>query len=146
MIFELKDIYTHQVIQDTEVQMMTSLPEEVSKKWEERDGPAVFSTVNEDDEPNSVYVSCIKKRNEKQFVIADNHFHKTKKNIKDGSYGSILFITEDHDAFQIKGSLEYHTSGEIYEEMLSWLDDRFPGHAATVLNVEKVYQGSERLD
>ncbi|MFP4050811.1 MAG: pyridoxamine 5'-phosphate oxidase family protein [Thermoplasmata archaeon] len=125
---------------------MPTLPKEVNEYWEKRDGPAVFTTVNEDDEPNAVYVSCIKKRNEEQFVIADNYFHKTKQNIENGSYGSILFITEDHDAFQVKGSLEYHTCGEIYEDMLSWLDDRFPGHAATVLNVEKVYQGSDRLD
>jgi len=124
---------------------MTTLPEEVSKKWEEREGPAVFTTVNENGEPNAIYVSCIRKRNEEQFVIADNYFDKTKTNIKNGSYGSILFITEDHDAFQIKGSISYHEDGDIYDEMKDWLDPKYPAHAATVLHVEQVYQGADRL-
>ncbi|MFO7792266.1 MAG: pyridoxamine 5'-phosphate oxidase family protein [Candidatus Saliniplasma sp.] len=124
---------------------MTDLPEEVIQKWDKREGPAVFTTVNENGEPNAIYVSCIRTRNEGQFVIADNYFDKTRSNIKSGSHGSILFITEDHESFQIKGTVTYHTAGEIYEEMKYWLDSKFPGHAAAVLNVERVYQGAKKL-
>ncbi len=124
---------------------MTELPKEVSQKWEKREGPAIFTTVNQENEPNAIYVSWIQKRSEEQFVIADNYFNKTRKNIKNGSYGSILFITEDHESYQIKGGLSYHTSGDIYEDMKDWLDPDFPGHAAAVLNIEKVYKGAERL-
>ncbi|MFO7992008.1 MAG: pyridoxamine 5'-phosphate oxidase family protein [Thermoplasmata archaeon] len=122
---------------------MTALPEEV--RWEKREGPAVFATVNRNGEPNAIYVSCIKKRNEEQFVIADNYFDKTRTNIENGSHGSILFITDDHESFQIKGTISYHTEGEVYEEMRGWLEPRFPGHAAAVLTVKEVYQGADRL-
>ncbi len=65
--------------------------------------------------------------------------------IQNGSYGSILFITEDHKSFQIKGTISYHTTGKVYDEMKGWLDPKYPGHAAAVLEVEKVYQGADRL-
>lgn len=125
---------------------MTKMPEEVSRKWKNRRGPAVFTTVNANGEPNAIYVSCIRKRNSEQFVIADNYFDKTKTNIRTNSYGSILFITEDDESFQIKGSLSYHTEWEVYDEMKDWLDPDFPGHGATVLSVDRVYSGAERLN
>jgi len=124
---------------------MVEIPAEVREEWNRRDGPAVFTTVNEDHEPNSVYVSCIKMRNKEKFVIADNHFDKTKTNIFSGSYGAVLFITDENKSYQLKGPLQYETEGEIYRYMKTWLDPDFPGHGATVLEVEEVYQGSDRL-
>lgn len=124
---------------------MSVLPEKVSKAWNERKGATIFTTVDENGVPNSIYATCVSKFNEDTIIIADNYFDKTRKNILAGSKGSILFITDEDDAFQIKGPIEYHKEGEIFENMKKWNPKQHPGHAAAVLKVEEVYSGSEKL-
>ena len=87
---------------------MSVLPEQVSKAWDQRKGPIVFTTVDKNGTPNAIYATCVKKIDEDTIVIADNYFDKTQKNILAGSKGSILFITAEDKAFQVKGSIEYH--------------------------------------
>ncbi|MBN1334059.1 MAG: pyridoxamine 5'-phosphate oxidase family protein [Synergistales bacterium] len=124
---------------------MAFLPESVSKAWEDRDGAVVLATVDEKGNPNSIYATCVSKFSEDSLVVADNYFDKTRKNILSGSKGSILFITREGKSFQIKGKIEYHKAGEIFEDMKKWNPQNHPGHAAAVLKVEEVYSGSERL-
>ncbi|WDN91078.1 hypothetical protein BuS5_04050 (plasmid) [Desulfosarcina sp. BuS5] len=80
---------------------MAALPEKVSKAWENREGPIVLSTVNEDGIPNAIYATCVSKFSEDTIVIANNYFSKTLKNILAGSKGSILFITKEGKSYQI---------------------------------------------
>ena len=124
---------------------MSVLPEEVSKAWNERKGPATFATVDGNGVPNVIYVTCVNKFSEDTIVIADNFFDKTRKNILAGSKGSILFITNEEKAFQVKGSIEYHKEGNIFEDMKKWNPKQHPGHAAAALKVEEAYSGSEKL-
>lgn len=124
---------------------MAKLPENVSQAWDERQGAVVLTTVDCNGVPNSIYATCVKKWSEEQLVVADNYFDKTRANILAGSKACILFITADNNAYQVKGSLDYQKSGEIFDDMKQWLDPKHPGHAATVLNVEEVYSGSDRL-
>ena len=124
---------------------MSVLPEEVSKAWNERKGPAIFATVDGNGVPNVIYVTCVNKFSEDTIVIADNFFDKTRKNILAGSKGSILFITNEGKAFQVKGSIEYHKEGDIFEDMKKWNPKQHPGHAAAALKVEEAYSGSEKL-
>lgn len=124
---------------------MSVLPEKVSKAWDEWKGPVIFATVDGNGVPNAIYVTCVNKFNEDTIVIADNFFDKTRKNILAGSKSSILFITNEEKAFQVKGSIEYHKEGDIFEDMKKWNPKRHPGHAAAVLKVEEVYSGSEKL-
>jgi len=124
---------------------MSVLPEKVSQAWDERNGPVIFTTVNENGVPNAIYATCVNKFNEATLVIADNFFDKTQKNILAGSKGSILFITDKGQAFQVKGLIEYHKEGDIFEDMKKWNPKQHPGHAAAVLKVEEVYSGSEKL-
>jgi uncharacterized protein len=124
---------------------MAALPEKVSKAFDERKGPVVLATVDKQGIPNIIYASCVNKFGKDKIVIADNYFDKTRKNIFSGSKGSVLFITEDNKAFQIKGVLEYHKEGEIYLDMKKWNPETHPGHAALVIKVEEVYSGSEKL-
>jgi hypothetical protein len=124
------------------------LPEVVREAWEDRDGPAIFGTVNVKGEANMVYVGCVWKLSEEQFLIADNYFHKTQANIIARSSGSLLFLTNEGKSYQIKGSIDYYTSGEIYETMKRWNAEKsteLPGVGAAVLNIEEVYRGSEKL-
>ena len=124
---------------------MASLPPLVSKAWDNRKGPVVLTTVDKKGIPNAIYATCVKKYSEDTLVVADNYFHKTRNNIFSGSKGSLLFITEDRKAYQIKGSVEYHKDGEVFEDMKQWNPSKHPGNAATALKVEEVYSGAERL-
>ena len=124
---------------------MASLPEEVSKAWEDREGPIILSTVNKDGIPNAIYATCVSKFNEDTIVVANNYFSKTLDNINAGSKGSILFITKERKSYQIKGTIEYHTAGSIFEDMKKWNPEEHPGHAAAALKVEEVYSGAKKL-
>ena len=124
---------------------MSDLPKNVSKAWDERKGPVVFSTIDENGVPNAVYATCVSKFDENTLVIADNYFAKTRNNILSGSKGSILFITNEGKAFQVKGTIEYHKEGDIFEDMKKWNPEQHPGHAAAALRVDEVFSGAEKL-
>jgi len=124
---------------------MSTLPENVSKAWDARKGPIIFSTVDKKANPNAIYATCVSKFDEETLVVADNYFDKTQRNILEGSKGSILFITEDDKAFQVKGTIEYIKEGPIFDDMKKWNPEKHPGHAAAALKVEEVYSGSEKL-
>jgi len=124
---------------------MLALPEKVSKAWEDRQGPIILSTVNGDGIPNAIYATCVSKFSEDTIVVANNYFSKTLKNILAGSKASILFITKEGKSYQIKGSIEYHKEGIIFDDMKKWNPKKHPGHAAAALKVEEVYAGAEKL-
>jgi uncharacterized protein len=125
---------------------MSVLPNIVLEALENREGPAVFTTVSRAGVANSVYVGFLHKLNDDKLVVADNYFDKTRQNILGGNPGVLLFITKEKKAYQVKGSLSYETSGEAYEDMKgNWLDEKYPGVAAVVLNVEEVFCGAEQL-
>jgi len=124
---------------------MAKLPEDVSKAWEDRQGPIVFSTVAGGTDPNAIYATCVSKFDDETILIADNYFDKTKKNILEGSRGSVLFITDEKKAYQLKGAIEYHQEGALFENMKSWNPEKHPGHAVAALKVEEVYSGSKKL-
>jgi len=122
------------------------LPEIVLQGWENREGPFVLTTVDPNGTPNSIYVTCVNKTADGQIVVADNKMLKTQANIKAGSPVSLLFLTKERKAFQLKGSASYQTSGKIYDEMKNgWLDKKFPGRAAVVIDVKEVFSGAEKL-
>jgi predicted pyridoxine 5'-phosphate oxidase superfamily flavin-nucleotide-binding protein len=124
---------------------MTNLPERVSKAWEEKEGPVVFTTVDVNGVPNAIYATCVSKYDGSTILVADNYFDKTRKNIQSGSKGSVLFITADRKSFQLKGTIEYHTEGPLFDNMKGWNPEKHPGHAAAALKVEEAYSGAEKL-
>jgi len=124
---------------------MPVLPEIVGQAWNRRQGPIVLATVDPAGGPNVIYATCVRKYSDDKIVIADNYFSKTRANILAGSQGALLFITEDKKAYQLKGTFEYLSSGEIYDDMKTWLDPKHPGHAAVVLHVEQVFSGATQL-
>lgn len=123
---------------------MALLPKAVSEAWEDRKGPSIFTTVNENQMPNTIYVTCVSKFSEDTVVVADNFFSKTQENILAGSKGSLLFMTNEGKPYQIKGTIEYCTEGEIFDDMKGWNASR-PGHGAAAIKVEEVYSGAEKL-
>ena len=115
------------------------------KAWDDRDGPIILTTVNEQGIPNSIYATCVSKFKDIAIVVADNFFDKTRKNILSGCKGAILFITNEDIAYQIKGSIKYYKEGEIFEDMKKWNPVEDQGHAAAVIEVEEVYTGADKL-
>ena len=124
---------------------MPALPEKVSTAWDKRKGPAIFTTVAKDGMPNSIWVSCVVKYDEERLIVADNFFQKTRENIKDRSKGALLWITEDNESYQAKGSIEYVTEGPMFERMKESFSEKLPRVAAAVIQVEEVYSGAEKL-
>jgi len=124
---------------------MKELPQEVKDAWKLHKKEVVFTTVSKDGIPNSVYVAIIFLQDENTIVIADNKFDKTNKNIADGSSASVLFITEEYAAYQIKGSIKCYTEGPIYDAMKKANKEGYPGHKAVAINIEEVFKGAEKL-
>lgn len=127
---------------------MASLPDSVRQAWENREGPAILATVTPEGVPNIIYVAAISaifSPGDDRLVVADNYFDKTRKNILAGSPGAMLFMDTEGKACQVKGTIEYHTEGEIFDDMKSWNSPKHPGVAAAALRVEEVYCGAEKL-
>ncbi len=124
---------------------MSKLPDILSKAWEDREGPVVFTTTDSKGKPNSVYVTSVKMSQEGDIMIADNFFQKTRANILSGSRGVVLYISKEGKSFQLKGTIAYFRDGALYEEMLTWADPQYPRVAIAVLKVEEAYSGSEKI-
>lgn len=124
---------------------MVALPQQVCNAWDIRQDAVVFSTADINGVPNSIYVRSVFRYSESIIVIADNYFDKTRRNLLTGSKACILFITNEGKSYQLKGSVRYLQSGEIYDNMKKWNPSKHPGHAAACLEVEEVYSGSERI-
>ncbi len=124
---------------------MALLPTVVQDAFKEREGPVILATVDPSGIPNLIYATCVSLFSGDTLVIADNYFSKTRANILADSKGALLFITKEGKAYQLKGRLEYHRDGELFEDMKTWNPPEHPGHAAVELKVEEVYTGAERL-
>ncbi len=124
---------------------MTAIPASVKDAWKNREGPVILATVDADGAPNVIYVTCVALYGEDRLVVADNYFDKTLKNIKAGSKGSALFITSDKRAFQMKGDIEYHESGSVFDDMKKWNPPKHPGRGAAALVIKAIYSGANRL-
>ena len=117
----------------------------LKNKWQEKEGPIVFTTVDTQGIPNSIYATCTRMSDDGKIVIADNYFNKTKQNISPGCPAAVLFITSEGQAIQVKGTLAYMTTGPYFDFMKSWNPEQHPGHAAAVLSVHHIYCGAEEL-
>ena len=124
---------------------MRALPDSVLQAWEDRDGPVILATVSSDGVPNIIYATCVAAFGDDRLVVADNYFDKTRRNLLAGGKGSLLFRCKKGKAYQVKGTLEYHTDGEVFKHMKTWNPPKHPGHAAAALRVEEIYSGAEKL-
>ena len=124
---------------------MKDIPKEFDIAWNEREPNAVLTTVDIDGIPNSVWVVCLHRLNKKKILVANNSLNKTLSNIKNNPWGALLFLAPERRAYQIKGSLEYHTDGETFQNMRNWLDPKYPGKGALILNIEEVYYGIKQV-
>ena len=123
---------------------MTRLPDNVIKAISKQETFPV-ATSNKDQVPNVVYITYLKVIDDQTVLIADNYLNKTRDNIL--SNGKIAFAVcdEEKGSFQIKGTAERQTEGDMFEEVKKWVPDRLPKVAAVVMKVEEVYNGAEKI-
>ncbi len=123
---------------------MAQLPDAVKKAIIKQDIFPV-ATSNQDCIPNVVYIAYLKVLDNQTILIADNYLKKTRDNIL--SNGKIAFAVRDEEkgSFQIKGTAERLTEGDLFDEVQKWVKDELPKVAAVVMHIEEIYNGAERI-
>lgn len=124
---------------------MKKLPQVVLDAWDSREPIAVLSTVSHDGTPNVIYTRCVGRFDEGTFFIVNNAFHKTQRNILETGRVAFLFLTREGRSFQVKGRMEFHTEGPVFEEARKINKPEFITRMAAVLHVEEAYSGAEKL-
>jgi len=124
---------------------MTPIPEKVISEWNDKQDAIVLTTVSESGIPNSIYATQTSLFENNKVLVANNKFNKTLENIKSNSKASILFITKENKAYQIKGSIQHKTEGEAFDNMKTWNRADLPGHGVAILEVEEIFSGAERI-
>lgn len=105
----------------------------------------VITTCSKEAVPNSVYFKCVKCIDNKRLLLADNKMDKSLKNLLENPEISILFEDEKKRAYQIKGTAEYYTEGEYFDDVRSWVEERLARKGAVVVTVKEIYSGAEKI-
>ena len=124
---------------------MSEIKETLEKVWADRQKFIIFTTVDGNNTPNSVYIGYASLYDENTLLLADNKMSKTKDNVLKGSKGSVLFITSETKSYQLKGSLSYLTEGDYFTDMKKWNREDLPGYGVVVLKIEEIYSGADKL-
>lgn len=124
---------------------MVQLPKIITEAWQQRNNIVVLTTTDKSGLPNAIYATCAAQYNANTYVIADNYMNKTRKNILEGSKASLLFMTKEGTAYQLKGKVVYHKHGPIFDNMKTWNPAQHPGQAAVAIEVDEAYCGAEIL-
>lgn len=129
---------------------MSHLPQTVLTAWDtQRVGVCSLATANVATSgavPNVIYVGAVCRHGD-TFVIANYHFDKTLANLRANPAASLLFITEEKKAYQLKGKVTFHSEGAAFDAVQAFVlgAGRQPCQSAAVLSVEAVYCGAEQL-
>ena len=113
------------------------------KETIESQSPTPVATVSADGVPNVALVGFLKILDDETILIADNFFNKTEANVKENP--KISIVAHDSNAkkaYQVKGSVEFVTSGPVYDDMVEWVHSKnanMPAKAAVVMHVEEIF-------
>ena len=124
---------------------MGTLTPEALEAWENRERRTVLTTVDANGAPDTVWILCVERYGDEGVVIANNSMSKTLANIENGCAGSLLYIAPERESYQVKGRIENHTEGPVFDDMKRWLDPKYPGRSAILLRSDEVWYGSKRV-
>lgn len=113
------------------------IPEKIKKQL--KPGKIVyFATSSKKSIPNLVAVEVFDVLSNK-ILIADCHFNKTRKNIKENK--SAAMITAGNGGFfQIKGKIDYQTSGKNFNRLVKSLKGtKFKANGIVIMSCDEVY-------
>jgi predicted pyridoxine 5'-phosphate oxidase superfamily flavin-nucleotide-binding protein len=111
----------------------------------------VLATASREGVPNVVYVRFLRVFDDEHILIADNKFFKTAGNLGENPRASFVVLDRVHGvSYQIKGTVEFHRSGRVFDEVFEWVESEAPDplirpKAAVLFDVEEIYCGEERL-
>jgi len=123
---------------------MARLPD-VVKKAVAKQNTFPVATCNQEGIPNVIYIKYLKVIDDETVLIADNYLSKTRDNILSNGKIAFVVLDKEKDSFQIKGTAERLTEGDMFDEVQKWVPDKLPRVAAVIMRVESVYSGAERL-
>ncbi len=109
------------------------------------------ATASRDGMPNVVPMTFVKALDDATVLIADNYMDKGARNLEENPHVSIcVWNLETKQAYQIRGAVEIHRSGSVYDEMVAWVKESKPDAPAkaavvmTVTNVFVCHSGADR--
>lgn len=123
---------------------MTQMTEKIVELFE-KVPTAIFATLTPDGIPNAVPVGAKKIIDNETILISDQFFNKTLENMKANPKVSLTFW-EEHDGYQIKGSVTIETSGNRFEETAKWIEEMgnkigvpLKSKGAVILMIDEIY-------
>lgn len=111
---------------------MTQIPDNIKQLVEST--VCALATVDENDIPNVIAISCAKTVSQDQILITDNFFNKTKINIFKNPHVSLAVWSKDEkEGFQLKGKAEYFTSGNWKKKVDKMKENEGLSHKGALL-------------
>ena len=107
-----------------------------------------LATVSAQGQPNISNIGAKYLLDDGRIVIVDNYMKKTMANLKENPEVAIL-VRQGKTSYQIKGTAEYLTSGELYEEARAWMkakNQERPAKGAVIITVHSVYNSMSGAD
>ena len=98
---------------------MALLTEEMKELFREQN-MYHLATANARGIPNVIPLRCVKIYDDETILICDNYFNKTLENMRENPAAAICIWKPKH-GYQIKGRVEIHEKGEIFEYNLAWM-------------------------
>ncbi|HMB01820.1 MAG TPA: pyridoxamine 5'-phosphate oxidase family protein [Spirochaetota bacterium] len=123
---------------------MTKLPPKVKAAITD-DKIFCLATANNEGIPNVVYVKYLKVIDDKTILIADNKMKKTLNNLQENPNAAFAVRDDESGSYQVKGKVEYFTSGPHYDEVRNWCRQDLARKGAVLLHVNAVYNGATQL-
>ena len=102
---------------------MAIIPQEAQELFKSV-ADVVFTTANADGQPNGSIVGMKAILYDETIYLSDQFFNKTKANFLANSKCSVVFW-EGSKAFQLYGTVEYVTEGDIFAAQSAWVNAAF---------------------
>ena len=87
-----------------------------------------FATADKAGMPNVVCVLWKKISSDGNILLLDNYMNTTRANVKDNPNVCVSFWNiETEEAYKVKGTAIYHTSGPVFDEGKAFIQSKKPG-------------------
>ncbi len=112
----------------------------------------VFSTADKKGVPNAIPIGAVKLIDDETILASDQFLNKTLANMKENPVVAISFW-DKFEGYQIKGQVEIHTQGEMFEETTEWarkigeaVGVPLKSKSAVVIKIQEIYSVSPGPD
>jgi uncharacterized protein len=101
-----------------------------------------LATSSNDGIPNVVPIGFARPINENTILIADNYMKKTRKNLEENPWISLVTKDATKNPYQFKGKVEIFESGNYFDTVTEWGQNamtKLTPKAAILMKVEEIY-------